>query len=134
MAGDISNCDILVVDDEESFRWLISEEIQERFPNARLQIAKDGVEGYELALKFRPRIVWTCIRMPRMDGLEMIKLIRQNPGLKNTKILVFTGYGNEKVKNLALESEADVVLSKGGSESFKEALSAIVGWMKHEKD
>jgi len=134
MAGDISNCDILVVDDEESFRWLISEEIQKRFPNARLQIAKDGVEGYELALKLRPRIVWTCIRMPRMDGFEMIKLIRQNPGLKNTKILVFTGYGREEVKNLALESGANIFLSKGPLETFEEALSAIAGWMKHETD
>jgi len=134
MAGDISNCDILVVDDEESFRWLISEEIQKRFPNARLQTAKDGVEGYELALKLRPRIVWTCIRMPRMDGFEMIKLIRQNPGLKNTKILVFTGYGREEVKNLALESGANIFLSKGPLETFEEALSAIAGWMKHETD
>ena len=134
MAADISNCDVLVVDDEESLRWLISQEIRERFPNARLQTAKDGVEGYELALKFRPRIVWTCIKMPRMDGLTMIKLIRKNPGLKNTKILVFTGYGREEVKNLALESGADVFLSKGGSGPLKEALSAIAGWMKHETD
>jgi len=134
MARDISNCDILVVDDEEGFRLLISQEIRERFPNARFQTAKNGVEGYELALKFRPRIVWTCIKMPRMDGLAMIKLIRENPGLKNTKILVFTGYGSEEVKNLALESGADVFLSKGGSEPFEEALSAIAGWMKREAD
>jgi CheY-like chemotaxis protein len=69
-----------------------------------------------------------------MNGLEMIKLIRQNPGLKNIKILVFTGYGSEDVRNRAFESGADVVLSKGGSETFKEALSAIAGWMKHETD
>ena len=134
MSPEIDRCDLLIVDDEESFRWLISEEIQERFPNASLQTAKDGVEGYELALKFRPRIVWTCIRMPRMDGLEMIKLIRKNAALKNTKILVFTGYGSEEVKNLALESGADVFLSKGGSGPLKEALSAIAGWMNHETD
>ena len=134
MAGDISNCDILVVDDEESLRWLILEEMQKRFPNARLQTAKDGVEGYELALELRPLIVWTCIRMPRMDGLEMIKLIRKNPGLKNTKILVFTGYGSEEVRNRAFELGADIFLSKGPVETFEEALSAIAGWMKHETD
>jgi CheY-like chemotaxis protein len=134
MSPEIDHCDLLIVDDEESLRWLISEEIQERFPNASLQVTKDGVEGYEFALKFRPRIVWTCIKMPRMDGLEMIKLIRQNPDLKDTKILVFTGYGSEEVKNLALASGADMVLSKGGRETFEEALSAIAGWMKHETD
>ncbi len=134
MAADISNCDVLVVDDEESLRWLISQEIQERFPNASLQIAKDGVEGYELALKFRPRIVWTCLRLPRMDGLAMIKLIRKTPDLKNTKIFVYTGYGSEEVKNLALESGADAVLSKGGSGTLEEALSAIAGWINHETD
>ena len=134
MAGDISNCDVLVVDDEEAFRLLISQEIRERFPNARFQTAKNGVEGYELALKFRPRIVWTCIRMPRMDGLEMIKLIRQNPDLKNTKILVFTGYGREEMRNRAFELGADIFLSKGPVETFEEALSAIAGWMKREAD
>jgi CheY-like chemotaxis protein len=129
MAGDISNCDILVVDDEESLRWFISKELQNSFPNARLQMAKDGVEGYELALKFRPCIVWTCIRMPRMNGLEMIKLIRQNPSLKNTKILVFTGYGSEEVRNRAFELGADIFLSKGPVETFEEALSEIAAWL-----
>ena len=134
MSPDIDKCDLLIVDDEESFRWLISEEIQKRFPNARLRVAKDGVEGYESALKFRPRIVWTCIKMPRMDGLTMIKLIRKNPGLQNTKILVFTGFGSEEVRNLALELGADMFLSKGGNETFEEALSAIAEWRKHETD
>ncbi len=134
MPTDIDHCDILVVDDEESLRWLISHEIQERFPIARLQTAKDGVEGYELALKFRTRIVWTCIRMPRMDGLEMIKLIRKNSDLKDTKILVFTGYGGEDTTKRALELGVDMLLSKGPPEIFEEALSVIAGWMKHETD
>lgn len=134
MSPDIDKCDLLIVDDEESFRWLISEEIQERFPNARLQTAKDGVEGYEFALKFRPRIVWTCIKMPRMDGLEMIKLIRENPAFKDTKILVYTGYGGEDITKRALELGVDMLLSKGPPEIFEEALSTIAGWMKHETD
>lgn len=134
MAASMNKCDLLIVDDEEAFRWLIAVKVRKRFPGARFQTAKDGVEGYDLALKLRPRIVWTCIRMPRMDGLEMIKLIRQNPGLKNTKVLVFTGCGSDDVRNRAFESGADIFLCKGPVETFEEALSAIVGWMKHETD
>lgn len=85
-------CDLLIVDDEESIRFLLREEIQDRFPDLRIQLAKDGLDGLEKVKKFRPRIVWTCVKMPRMDGLELIELIRKSPDLKNTKIILCTGW------------------------------------------
>ena len=90
----------------------------------RIQLAEDGLKGLEKAKAFKPRIVWTCVKMPRMDGLEMIELIRQDPHLKNTKIIVCTGCHTMKdVKARALELGVDLFLPK----PFKveEALSAI---------
>jgi DNA-binding response OmpR family regulator len=57
----------------------------------------------------------------------MIKLIRQNPDIKNTKILVFTSLGSEDMRNRALELGADIFLPKPGTE---EALSVIVEWLE----
>ena len=120
----INRCDLLIVDDEESIRYFIARVIHSRFPNLRIQSAKDGLEGLKKVKSFRPRIVWTGVKMPRMDGLELIELIRQDPDLKNTKIIVCTGcYTMKDVKSRTLELGVDLFLPK----PFKveEALSAI---------
>jgi len=119
----IKRCDVLVVEDEPAFVDLIGKMIRSRFPNLRVQSAKDGIEGLEKAKAFKPRIVWTGVKMPRMDGLQMIELIRQDPALQNTRIILCTGYYTENVKKLALEVGVDKLFPK----PFKveEALSAV---------
>jgi YesN/AraC family two-component response regulator len=117
-------CDLLIVEDEESIRDFIGKIIQDRFPKLRIQSAEDGIEGLKKIKALKPRIVWTGVRMPRMDGLEMIELIRQNPDLKNTKIIVCTGcYTMENVKTRALELGVDRFFPKPFE--IEEVLSAI---------
>lgn len=104
----INKCDVLIVDDEPSFRDFIGKMIWSRFPNLRIQSAEDGLEGLKKAKAFKPRIVWTGVKMPRMDSLEMIELIRRDPDRKNTKIIVCTGCHTMKdVKTRALELGVD---------------------------
>ena len=120
----INRCDLLIVEDEKSIREFIGKIVEDRFPNLRVQSAGDGIEGLKKVKAFKPHIVWTCVKMPRMDGLEMIELIRQNPDLKNTKILVCTGCHTMKdVKSRALELGVDRFFPKPFD--IEEALSAI---------
>ena len=117
-------CDVLIVEDEESIRDLIGRIIQDKFPNLRIQSAGDGLEGLGKVKAFKPHIVWTGVKMPRMDGLKMIELIRQDPDLKSTKIIVCTGcYTMEDVKSRALELGVDRFFPKPFK--IEEALSAI---------
>jgi CheY-like chemotaxis protein len=120
----VNRCDVLIVEDEPSFVVLIGEMIRSRFPNLRIQSAEDGIEGLKKVKAFKPCIVWTGVKMPRMDGLEMIELIRQDPDLKNTKILVCTGcYTMKDVKSRVLELRVDRFFPKPFD--IEEALSAI---------
>lgn len=120
----INKCDVLIVEDEPSFRDFIGMMIRSRFPNLRIQSAEDGLEGLKKVKLFKPHIVWTCVRMPRMDGLEMIELIRQDPDLKNTRIIVCTGCHTMKdVKTRVLELGVDKFFPKPFD--VEEALSAI---------
>jgi len=120
----VDRCDLLIVEDEESYRLLIGKIILERFPNLRIQFAKDGFEGLKKAKALKPHIVWTCVKMPYMDGLEMIEQIRQDPELKSTKILVCTAcYTMKDVKTRALELGVAKFLPKPFK--IEEALSAI---------
>jgi CheY-like chemotaxis protein len=122
----INRCDVLIVEDEPSFVVLIGEMIRSRFPHLRVQSAKDGIEGLKKAKAFKPRLVWTCVRMPRMNGLEMIELIRKNPDLKNTKIVVCTAcYTMADVKSRVIELRVDRLFPKPFD--IEEALSAIEG-------
>jgi len=98
-----TKCDLLVVDDEANYRLLIGAILQERIPDLHIQYAADGLEGLMKAKALKPPLVWTCVRMPRMDGLEMIRRIRQSQGLQNAKIILCTGYSWEYMKTHVLE-------------------------------
>jgi len=120
----INKCDLLIVEDEESIRDFIGKIIHSRFPNLRIQSAGDGYQGLEKVKAFKPHIVWTGVKMPGMDGLELIELIRQDPDCKKTKIIVCTGCHTMKdVKSRALELGVDLFFPKPFK--IEEALSAI---------
>jgi putative two-component system response regulator len=120
----VNKCDVLIVEDEPSFVVLIGSMIRSRFPNLRIRSAEDGIEGLKKVKALKPRIVWTGVKMPRMDGLEMIELIRGDPDLKNTKIIVCTGCHTMKdVKSRVLALRVDRFFPKPFD--VEEALSAI---------
>ena len=124
----VNRCDLLVIDDEPPFVEFVGAVIRRRYPNLSVQSAKDGIEGLKKAKAFKPRIVLTGVKMPRMDGLQMIELIRQDPALQNTRIIVCTGSYTEGVKKRALELGVDKLFPK----PFKveEALSAIADLLR----
>lgn len=68
------NISILYVEDEENVRAMLSRFLQ-RFCT-QLYVAKDGQEGLELYKEHRPNIVVSDIKMPKMNGLEMVKEIK----------------------------------------------------------
>ena len=68
----------LIVDDEELTRDGIKASINwESFQIGTILEAQDGKEGLELAEKYRPEVVITDVRMPQMNGTEMIEKIRE---------------------------------------------------------
>jgi len=127
-------CDLLIVDDEESIRFFLGEEIQDMIPNIRIQFAKNGLEASKKVLTLNLRIVWTCVKMPRMDGLRLIELIRRNPDLKNTKIILCTAcYTMEDVRNRAFELGVNLFLPKG-VKIFEEAATWVLRCMAFHTD
>ena len=60
---------VLIVEDDPSLRRIL--EIKLRKNGFQIFTAGDGVEGYDLILKKRPKVVITDIGMPRMDGKSL---------------------------------------------------------------
>lgn len=85
---------ILVVDDSQSNARLISIALK---PSASdVQTASDGYEALEKAEAMRPDVIVMDIGMPRMDGYEAAKEIRQKPWGADIRLIALTGWGQEK--------------------------------------
>ena len=52
------------------------------------------------------------IGLPQLDGYEVARRLRADPGLKNVRLIATTGYGNEKDLQLAREAGCDAHLVK----------------------
>ncbi|HZH83575.1 MAG TPA: PAS domain S-box protein [Phototrophicaceae bacterium] len=100
---------ILLVDDNRATTTVFSK----LFKNLGCEVAaaNDGIKAIELAASFRPEIVMLDLSMPRMDGYETCRRIRQQPGGKNIVLLAVTGLGgNETVNRARLAGFDDVII------------------------
>lgn len=71
--------------------------------------AANGEGGYDAALKFQPNIIITDIRMPKMDGIEMLKRLRE-AGCKS-EVIILTAYSDfEYAQNALHYGAADYLL------------------------
>ena len=121
-------CDLLIVDDEQSIRRFLEVYFKRMIPGIRIQSAEDGQEGYRLALEFRPRVIWTCIRMPRFNGLQLIKLLKKSRDIRDAKIIVFSAYGSEEIRNQAFELGAEAFFDKPGN--LDDMLAKVTDFLK----
>lgn len=79
---------VLVVEDEAPLRELLVSELQREKVNAIG--AKDGEEGLDVALKEHPDLLLVDILMPKKDGLEMIKALRDDEWGKSAVVVLLT--------------------------------------------
>ena len=81
---------VLIVEDEENERTGLAELIAAW--GYRTEVAGDGVEGLEKILEWSPGIVVTDLRMPRMDGMELLKKVALQP--LETAVILLTAQGS----------------------------------------
>ena len=89
----LKNLKVVYVEDEDMIRASVARIIKRRVKE--LYVGKDGLEGLELVKKHQPDIVITDIEMPIMNGLEMIKKIREEQKI-DTPIIAMTAYQDEE--------------------------------------
>src|SRR3989338_4021199 len=81
---------ILVIDDEELVRWSLSGEMQRAGYQAL--VAEDGERGLALFREGRPDLVVCDLRLPKMDGMEVIRQIHETD--RETPVIVLTAHGS----------------------------------------
>ena len=99
---------ILVVDDEHSVRWAFEKALQKA--GYEVMLAENGLKGLKLYESFKPDIIFVDIRMPEMDGLQVLKKIRElDP---EAQVIVMTAYTDMETTVTAMKLGAYDFLSK----------------------
>ena len=118
---------ILVVDDSITVR-----EVERNLLTSKgyqVDVAVDGLEGWKAVRKGVYDLVITDVDMPRMDGIELVGLIKGDPELSSTPVVIVSYKDREEDKNRGLEAGADYYLTKGSfhDESFVNTVRDLIG-------
>lgn len=113
---------ILVVDDEESIRFLYREELEEE--GYRVITAADGEEALRKVRKDKPDLITLDIRMPGMDGIEVLHRIREMD--KEIPVIMSTAYGEYRNDFNVWASDAYVIKTANLGE-LKETIERLLG-------
>ena len=101
---------ILVVDDEDDLLSLLDYNLQQE--GFDVLLARDGVEGLEAAREHMPDLIVLDIMMPKMDGIEMCRRLRQDAHLRTIPVMMLTARTEEEDQVEGLDVGADIYLGK----------------------
>jgi DNA-binding response OmpR family regulator len=87
------NKKILVVEDESPLRRALHDKLQ--LEGYTVLEALNGEEGLEIALREHPDLILLDVIMPKMDGLTMLKKLRENDWGKKVKIILLTSISDD---------------------------------------
>ncbi|HEY5567428.1 MAG TPA: response regulator [Gammaproteobacteria bacterium] len=123
---------ILLVEDDEidvrAFLWTFE---QLKIANP-VTVAKDGVEGWEKLKSLpRPYLIVMDINMPRMNGLELLKKIRDSEEFRDSIVFVLTTSTDEQDKFDAYNlNVAGYMIKSDMGTSFNRAISMVENYWK----
>ena len=118
---------ILVVDDSLTVRELERKLLGNR--GYEVETAVDGMDGWNAVRTGQFDLIVTDIDMPRMDGIELVTLIKKNPNLKSLPVMVVSYKDREEDRQRGLAAGADYYLTKGSfhDETLLQAVVDLVG-------
>jgi CheY-like chemotaxis protein len=102
---------VLIVDDDQFIRKLIATTLED-VAEFDLHEAADGVEALEVARQARPSLVFLDVDMPRLNGIETCRQLRQDDATGGATIVMLTAAHGDSVESEAEQAGADLFLTK----------------------
>ena len=104
---------ILIVDDEDHLRMLIEQTLEElEDEGVELITATNGEEALELIVDEKPNLVFLDVMMPKMNGIEVCRKVKQELKINDVFIIILTAKGQELDKQKGKDVEADIYMTK----------------------
>jgi two-component system sensor histidine kinase and response regulator WspE len=118
---------ILVVDDSITVR-----EVERKLLQAsgyEVDVAVDGMDGWNAVRSEDYALVITDVDMPRMDGIELVRLIKQDQNLSKIPVMIVSYKDRDEDRRRGLDAGADYYLTKGSfhDDSLREAVFDLIG-------
>ena len=101
---------VLVVDDEPFICRSLSFVLRKE--NYEVLEARNGEEALEAIRTHRPDLVFLDVMMPKVNGFEVTKLVKSDPELKSTKIILLTAKGQDSDRETGRKLGADDYMTK----------------------
>jgi signal transduction histidine kinase/CheY-like chemotaxis protein len=105
----LTGCDLVIIDDEEVSRYLIRQSLG---PGISLLEAHDGPSGIDLARRQNPRGILLDLRMPGMNGIEVLNVLKSDAVTRDIPVVIVTSKLLSPEERDILDSQAAAVLSK----------------------
>jgi excisionase family DNA binding protein len=119
---------ILVIDDDKLIVETIVRSLEEDEYNYEIVSASDGFEAGLQVSHFKPDLLILDIMMPDIDGYEVCKKVKQDPGTANIKIIVLSAYLDDENYEKMKENGADTCFSKPlPLEKLKKEVAGLLG-------
>ncbi|MGE5220723.1 MAG: ATP-binding protein [Chloroflexota bacterium] len=101
---------ILVADDFPQSAAILARMLRQ--DGNEVQIAQDGIEAVETAAQFRPDVAVLDIAMPKLDGYDAARMIREQPWGKRIFLIALSGWGQQLDRQRTKEAGFDTHLTK----------------------
>ncbi len=106
----MSNLDILVVDDEPHIARALNFVFKKE--GFSVEIASDGEEALDRIRELSPRIVFLDLIMPKRSGTEVCRVVKNDPALRKTHIIILTCKGQELDREQSMAAGANEYITK----------------------
>ncbi|HEX3845661.1 MAG TPA: hybrid sensor histidine kinase/response regulator [Steroidobacteraceae bacterium] len=118
---------VLVIDDSLTVRELERKLLTQG--GYDVEVAVDGMDGWNAIRAGRFDLIVTDIDMPRLDGIELVRLVRQDPRLKSLPVMIVSYKDRPEDRHRGLEAGADYYLAKAGfhDQTLLSAVAHLIG-------
>jgi len=118
----LKNLSVLFVDDEEIVIDIMQDILPMLFKNS--YYARDGIEGIEQFKLNKPDIIITDISMPHMDGISMLKVIKELDS--NVKIILLSGHNEQDQIEACQDLNGEFIIKPISSNILYQALGNVI--------
>jgi len=140
-ATELQDTFILIAEDDADDRFLLQTAFEENGFHDRLQFVENGVEILEYLSAIKsvdekspnlPRFILLDLNMPKKDGREVLKEIKQHPEFKKIPVVIFSTTNNEQEMLRCYELGANSYITKPNSfEQLMEIVYNLRGYWMH---
>ena len=123
---------VIVIDDEPFILMMIEDKLKKS--NINVMTLRESRNAFEVIKKERPDLVILDWMMPELSGIELCKMIKQDPDISNIPVFMLTAKGQDSDEQLGMQCGVARYITKPFSpKSLLEMVQETIGNEQHSK-